>query len=158
MQKIVPFLWYDTQAEEAARFYTSIFKNSKIHGVSHYGEGGPMPAGTVMVVSFEINGQKFNAMNAGPVFKFNESVSFLVECDTQEDIDYYWEKLLAGGGKESQCGWLKDKYGLSWQITPTYLMELHLGKDEAKMSRAFQVMLKMVKIDLKAIKDAAEGK
>jgi predicted 3-demethylubiquinone-9 3-methyltransferase (glyoxalase superfamily) len=158
MQKIVPFLWYDTQAEEAARFYTSIFKNSKIHGISHYAEGGPMPAGTVMVVSFEINGQKFNAMNAGPVFKFNESVSFLVECDTQEDIDYYWEKLLAGGGKESQCGWLKDKYGLSWQITPTYLMELHLGKDEAKMSRAFQVMLKMVKIDLKAIKDAAEGK
>jgi two-component system sensor histidine kinase QseC len=158
MKKIVPFLWYDTQAEEAAKLYTSIFRNSKILSTSHYGEGGPMPAGTVLVVSFELNGQKFNAMNAGPVFKFNESVSFLVECDTQEDIDYYWDSLLAGGGQPSQCGWLKDKFGLSWQITPTIMPDLLTSGDGQKSARVFQAMMTMKKVDLQKLQDAFDGK
>jgi len=123
IQKIKPFLWFDNQAEDAANFYCSIFKDSKILKIARYPEGSPAPAGSVMVVSFQIEGQEFMALNAGPLFKFTEAISFLIACETQEEVDHYWNKLLAGG-QESQCGWLKDKYGLSWQVTPTILSEL----------------------------------
>lgn len=131
MQKITPFLWYDTQAEEAANFYVSIFRNSKILGLTRNGDAAPGPKGSVLVAEFELEGQKFVALNGGPNFKFTEAVSFVVNCETQEEVDYFWEKLLEGG-KESQCGWLKDKYGLSWQITPTILPELLQNKDPEK--------------------------
>ena len=157
MQKITPFLWYDTQAEEAANFYVSIFKNSKVLSLTRYGEAGPGPKGSAMTVEFELEGQKFVALNGGPHFKFTEAVSFVVNCATQEEVDYFWEKLLDGGGKESQCGWLKDKYGLSWQIVPTVLPELLQDKDPEKANRVMQAMMKMVKIDIETLKRAAEG-
>ena len=153
MPKITPFLWFDNNAEEAANFYTSIFKNSKINSVSRYGDAGPGPKGTAMTVGFTLDGQNFTALNGGPIFKFNESVSFVVHCKTQEEVDDYWDKLVAGG-KESQCGWLKDKFGLSWQIVPDALLELIQDKDPAKGQRVMQAMMKMVKIDIQKLKDA----
>ena len=157
MQKIHPMLWFDTQAEEAAKLYVSIFKNSKITGISHYPEGGPTPKGRVMTVSFELEGQQFTALNAGPHFKFNEAISFVVDCKSQEEVDHYWTKLTADGGQPSQCGWLKDKYGLSWQITPAALIELVTDPDKAKAGRAMAAMMQMSKIDIAKIKEAAKG-
>jgi predicted 3-demethylubiquinone-9 3-methyltransferase (glyoxalase superfamily) len=156
--RITPFLWFDTQAEEAARFYTSIFKDSKIGKIARYPEGSPGPAGSVMTVEFEIEGQPFVALNGGPHFKFTEAVSFVVNCETQKEVDGYWNKLLAGGGKPQQCGWLKDKYGLSWQIVPTMLAKLAADKDSAKASRVMQAMMKMVKLDIAQLEEAAAGK
>ena len=161
MQKITPFLWFDDNAEEAVKFYTSIFKNSKIRKMARYGEEGEKiagrPKGSVMTVEFQLEGQQFIALNGGPIFKFTEAISFVVNCETQEEVDYYWEKL-SQGGKEVQCGWLKDKYGLSWQIVPTVLSELLSDKDAAKAQRVMQAMLKMVKLDVKKLKQAAKGK
>jgi len=148
MQKISPFLWFDSNAEEAANFYVSIFKDSKILKIARYGEAGPGPAGSVMVVNFQIEGQDFIALNGGPLFKFTEAISFVINCQTQEEVDHYWNKLTAGGGQESQCGWLKDKYGLSWQVTPTILGELLADKDQKKAQRVMQAMLQMKKIDI----------
>jgi predicted 3-demethylubiquinone-9 3-methyltransferase (glyoxalase superfamily) len=153
MPKITPFLWFENQAEEAAKFYTSIFKNSRITAVARYPEGSPGPAGTVMTVGFDLDGQPFTALNGGPIFKFNESISFVVHCETQEEVDHYWEELLEGG-QESQCGWLKDKYGVSWQIVPDVLIELLQDKDAEKSRRVMQAMLQMKKIDIKALKEA----
>ena len=155
MQKISPFLWFDSNAEEAANFYVSIFKDSKILKIARYGEAGPGPAGSVMVVNFQIEGQDFTALNGGPVFKFTEAISFVISCQTQEEVDHYWNKLTADGGQESQCGWLKDKYGLSWQVTPTILGELLADKDQKKAQRVMQAMLQMKKIDTAALKRAA---
>jgi predicted 3-demethylubiquinone-9 3-methyltransferase (glyoxalase superfamily) len=154
MQKITPFLWFDTQAEEAANLYVSIFKNSKILKIARYGEAGPGPAGSVMIVNFQIEGQEFIALNAGPRFKFTEAISFVINCQTQEEVDHYWNKLTAGGGQESMCGWLKDKFGLSWQVTPTILGELMADKDAKKAQRVMQAMLQMKKIDISALKRA----
>lgn len=156
MQKISPFLWFDTQAEDAANFYCSIFKNSKILKIARYSEGSPGPAGSVMVVNFQVEGQDFMALNAGPLFKFTEAISFVIDCQTQEEVDYFWNKLTANGGQESQCGWLKDKYGLSWQVTPTILGELLADKDPKKAQRVMQAMLQMKKIDIAALKRAAQ--
>lgn len=153
MQKITPFLWFDNQAEEAARFYVSIFKNSKMGNISRYGDAGPGPKGSVMTVSFELDGQPFTALNGGPVFKFTEAISLFVNCESQKEVDELWEKLSAGGGK-GQCGWLKDRYGLSWQIIPSGLMEALSNKDPEKSKRAMQAMLQMTKIDLEQIKNA----
>jgi predicted 3-demethylubiquinone-9 3-methyltransferase (glyoxalase superfamily) len=158
MQQIVPFLWFNNQAEEAVKFYTSVFKDSKIITTSYYGEGGPMPAGTALVVDFELNGMRMNALNGGPAYKFTPAISLYIKCNTQEEIDYYWEKLLSGGGRESQCGWLDDKYGLSWQVAPPLLGELLQDKDKAKANRVMQAMMKMVKIDIQKLKDAYDGK
>jgi predicted 3-demethylubiquinone-9 3-methyltransferase (glyoxalase superfamily) len=155
MQKITPFLWFDNQAEEAAKFYTSIFKNSKIGKIARYGDAGPGPKGSVMIVEFQLEGQVFVALNGGPLFKFTEAISFVVNCNTQAEVDKFWKKLSAGG-KEVQCGWLKDKYGLSWQIVPTVLGELVNDKDAAKSQRVMQAMLKMVKLDIKKLKQAAK--
>ena len=156
-QKITTFLWFDGDAEEAARFYTSIFKNSKILNVSRYPEGSPAPEGSVMTVDFELEGQKFIALNAGPQFEFTEAISLMVTCDNQKEVDYFWERLTADGGEESMCGWLKDKYGLSWQITPTALMELMQDPDPARSKRVMEAMLQMRKIDIAAIERAHEG-
>ncbi len=153
-KKIKTFLWLDGQAEEAAKFYSSIFRNGKIGAIARYPEGSPGPAGSVMTVEFELDGHPFVALNGGPQFKFNESVSFAVECDTQEEIDDYWDKLLAGGGKPQQCGWLKDRYGLSWQVVPAGLGELFSNPKTAQ--RAMQTMLKMVKFDIAKLKEAAK--
>ena len=155
MQKITPFLWFDNQAEEAMRFYTSVFKNSKAGKVTYYGDGAPMPKGTVMTASFELEGTEFTALNGGPIFKFTEAVSFWIACKNQEEVDYYWEKLIAGGGEPSQCGWLKDKFGLSWQVVPTVLIELLNDRDRAKANRVMQAMLTMKKIDIKKLQEAA---
>ena len=155
MHKISPFLWFDSNAEEAANFYVSIFKDSKILKIARYGEAGPAPAGSVMVVNFQIEGQNFIALNGGPLFKFTEAISFVINCQTQEEVDHYWNKLTAGGGQESQCGWLKDKYGLSWQVTPTILGELLADKDQKKAQRVMQAMLQMKKIDIAALQRAA---
>jgi predicted 3-demethylubiquinone-9 3-methyltransferase (glyoxalase superfamily) len=155
MQKISPFLWFDGNAEEAADFYVSLFKGSKILNIARYGEAGPGPAGAVMVVNFQIEGQDFIALNGGPLFKFTEAISFVINCQTQEEVDHYWNRLTAGGGQESQCGWLKDKYGLSWQVTPTILGELLADKDQKKAQRVMQAMLQMKKIDIAALKRAA---
>jgi predicted 3-demethylubiquinone-9 3-methyltransferase (glyoxalase superfamily) len=161
MQKITPFLWFDDQAEEAAKFYASIFKNSKVGKIARYDEAGAKaagrPAGSVMTVKFQLEGQDFTALNGGPEFKFTEAVSFVVNCETQAEVDYYWQKLTAGG-KEVFCGWLRDKFGLSWQIVPTILPELISDKDPAKSQRVMEAMLKMVKLDIKALKDAYAGK
>ncbi len=161
MQKITPFLWFDDQAEEAVKFYTSIFKNSKIGKIARYDEAGEKaagrPAGSVMTIEFQLEGQEFVALNGGPHFQFTEAVSFVVNCETQEEVDYYWEKL-SEEGKEVQCGWLKDKYGLSWQIVPTILGELLSDKDAAKSQRVMQAMLKMVKLDIDKLKAAATGR
>ena len=155
MQKISPFLWFDSNAEEAANFYVAIFKDAKILKVARYGEAGPGPAGSVMVVNFQIEGQDFIALNGGPLFKFTEAISFVISCQTQEEVDRYWNKLTADGGQESQCGWLKDKYGLSWQVTPTILSELLSDQDQKKAQRVMQAMLQMKKIDIAALKRAA---
>jgi predicted 3-demethylubiquinone-9 3-methyltransferase (glyoxalase superfamily) len=161
MQKITPFLWFDTQAEEAANFYTSIFKNSKIVSVARYGDEGAKasgrPKGSAMTVAFELEGQKFVALNGGPHFKFTEAVSFVVNCQTQEEVDHYWEKLSAGGDeKAQQCGWLKDKYGLSWQIVPTAMVEMLQDKDPKKSERVMAALIKMKKLDIKTLKQAYE--
>lgn len=156
IQKITPFLWFDGQAEEAARFYTSVFPNSRITKVARFNEAGPGPAGAVMTVAFELEGQSFIALNGGPLYKFNEAVSFVVNCQTQEEVDTYWEKLSAGG-VEVQCGWLKDKFGLAWQITPTVLPELLSDPDPAKAARAMKAMFGMKKLDIRALREAAES-
>ncbi|HEX7293309.1 MAG TPA: VOC family protein, partial [Solirubrobacterales bacterium] len=135
MQKIKPFLWFDDQAEEAMNFYTSIFKDSKVIGVSRYGEAGPGEPGSVMIAAFEIEGQRFTALNGGPRFKFTEAISFEIDCETQEEVDYLWESLTSGGGEESMCGWLRDKYGLSWQVVPSILGELMADEDREKAKR-----------------------
>jgi predicted 3-demethylubiquinone-9 3-methyltransferase (glyoxalase superfamily) len=161
MQKITPFLWFNNQAEEAVKFYTAIFKNSKIMKVARYGEEGEKiagrPKGSVMTVEFQLEGQQFVALNGGPQFKFTEAISFVVNCKTQAEVDRFWKKLSAGG-KKVQCGWLKDKYGLFWQIVPTVLGELLSDKDAAKSQRVMQAMLKMVKLNIKKLKEAYDGK
>jgi predicted 3-demethylubiquinone-9 3-methyltransferase (glyoxalase superfamily) len=162
MQKITPFLWFNDNAEQAVKFYTSIFRNSKIGKITRYDKAGEKvsgrPAGSVMTVEFRLEGQEFVALNGGPHFKFTEAISFVVNCKTQAEVDKFWKKLSAGG-KEVQCGWLKDKYGLSWQIVPTILVldELLRDKDAAKSQRVMQAMLKMVKLDIKKLKQAAKG-
>ena len=156
MQKITPFLWFDHQAEEAANFYSSLFKNSKVYSVSHYGPGSPMPEGTVMSVSFTLDGQEFMALNGGPVFKFTEAISMFVNCETQSEVDMLWDKLTEGG-EESQCGWLKDKYGLSWQIVPAGLGECIGGPDPEGARRAMQAMLQMKKLDIVKLRQAYAG-
>jgi len=156
MSKITPFLWFDNNAEEAVNFYTSVFKNSKIGTVHRYGDTGPGPKGTVMTASFTIDGLEFTALNGGPVFKFNESISFVVHCKDQAEVDYYWEKLTSNGGQEVECGWLKDKFGLSWQIVPDALFELLGDKDPVKSQKVMKAMLQMKKIDVAKLKQAAE--
>lgn len=158
MQKITPFLWYDHQAEEAANFYTSIFKNSNVLSVVRYGDAGPGPKGSVMTVEFELDGQNFVALNGGPQFKFTEAISLVVNCATQEEVDYFWERLTADGGQEVQCGWLKDKYGLSWQIVPTRVIDLLKDKDSAKSQRVMEAVLQMKKIDISKSEQAYEGR
>jgi predicted 3-demethylubiquinone-9 3-methyltransferase (glyoxalase superfamily) len=163
MQKITPCLWFDKQAEEAVNFYVSIFKNAKTGNITRYGKEGHeihnMPAGTVMTVEFQIEGQDFLALNGGPVFKFNEAISFQVHCKTQEEVDHYWEKLTQGGDKNAQqCGWLKDKYGVSWQIVPTVLPEMLRDKDPKKSERVMKALLQMHKLDIKRLKEAYEQK
>ena len=154
-QKITPFLWFDTQAEEAAQFYTSIFKNSKILDVSRYGDAGPGPKGSVMVVRFQIAGMDVTALNGGPRFTFSEAFSFVVNCDNPKEIDDYWSKLTAGGGQESMCGWLKDKFGFSWQIVPAELGKLISQKDARKANRVMEAMLQMQKLDIAKLQAAA---
>jgi predicted 3-demethylubiquinone-9 3-methyltransferase (glyoxalase superfamily) len=155
-QKITPNLWFDTEAEEAAAFYTSIFKNSRIVFVAHYTEAGPRPAGTVMTVEFELDGQRFVAINGGPQFKFDEAVSFQITCETQDELDYYWDGL-SEGGEEGPCGWLKDRYGLSWQVTPSGMEELFSDPDPERAKRAMEAMLGMKKLDIAALRSAADG-
>jgi predicted 3-demethylubiquinone-9 3-methyltransferase (glyoxalase superfamily) len=162
MQRITPSLWFDDQAEAAAAFYTTIFRNSRIVNISRYGEVGyevhGRPAGTVMAVAFELAGQAFTALNGGPLFRFNEAISFQVHCETQEDVDYYWEKLSAGGDdKAQQCGWLKDKYGVSWQVVPGILLEMIGDPDPEKSQRAMAAMLQLKKIDIEALRRAYAG-
>jgi predicted 3-demethylubiquinone-9 3-methyltransferase (glyoxalase superfamily) len=156
MQKITPFLWFNDQAEEAANFYTSLFKDSKMGKIARYPEGSPGPAGKVMTVEFELFGQKFLALNGGPQFKFTEAISFVVSCESQEELDKYWDALLEGGSAQA-CGWLKDRFGLSWQITPAIMGELMSGKDKEKSQRVMQAMMKMVKLDIATLKRAYEG-
>jgi len=164
MQKITPFLWFEGEAEDAAKFYTSIFKDSKIGRILRYGEevakvsASGRPAGSVLTIEFEIEGQKFVALNGGPQFQFNESVSFVVNCEAQKEVDYYWEKLIADGGQESACGWLKDKFGVSWQITPTVLIDMLHDKDAEKAERVMHAMLQMKKIDVAKLNAAYDGK
>lgn len=155
-QKITPNLWFDTEAEEAAEFYTSVFENSRIVNVTRYTEAGPRAAGMVMTVDFELEGQRFTGINGGPEFKFDEAVSLLVHCETQDEVDYYWEKL-SEGGEESQCGWLKDRYGLSWQVVPTGMEELFADSDPQRAERAMNAMLGMRKLDIEALRRAADG-
>jgi predicted 3-demethylubiquinone-9 3-methyltransferase (glyoxalase superfamily) len=155
LQKIMPFLWFEHQAEEAAKFYASIFPNSKITKLTRYGAAGPGPTGSVMTVAFQLEEQSFVALNGGPHFKFTEAISFVVNCETQEEVDFFWEKLTAGGA-EVQCGWLKDKFGLSWQIVPTTLPELLTNPDPKKSQAAMKAMMAMKKIDIGALKAAAE--
>jgi len=157
MQRITPCLWFDGRAEEAMEFYTSVFKGSKVGKIARYGEAGPGKPGTVMTVRFEIEGQEFMGLNGGPQFQFSPAVSFVIPCKTQKKIDYYWEKLLEGG-EPSQCGWLTDKFGLSWQVVPTVLPKLLKDKDQDKAQRVMAAMLRMVKLDIKTLKDAAKGR
>lgn len=156
MQKITPFLWFTDDAEQAAEFYVSIFKGSKITSVNRYGEGGPLPKGTAMVVSFELEGQQFSALNGGKGPTFSEAISFSVSCETQEEVDHFWDKL-SEGGKTQQCGWLKDRYGVSWQIIPTALPRLMSDPDPVKAQRVMMAMLQMVKIDIAALEKAYKG-
>ncbi|NOT74983.1 MAG: VOC family protein [Cyclobacteriaceae bacterium] len=163
IQKITPNLWFEKQAEEAAKYYVSIFKNSKLGRISYYSKAGydqhKMPEGSVMTVEFEIEGQKFLALNGGPLFKFNESISFIVSCKNQEEIDYYWDKLTPGGDKDSQqCGWLKDKFGLSWQVSPAILDEMMADKDQKKVDRVTEAFMKMKKMNIAKLEDAFNGK
>jgi predicted 3-demethylubiquinone-9 3-methyltransferase (glyoxalase superfamily) len=155
IQKIIPFLWFNTEAEEAAKFYTSIFKNSKILQTTRYGDGMPLPKGNVMTVHFELDGQQMIALNGGPQFKFTEAISLVVNCEDQKELDYFWEKL-SKGGQEVQCGWLKDKYGLSWQIVPAELAEL-IGGDQKKSEKVMQAVVRMVKLDIAAMKKARDS-
>jgi predicted 3-demethylubiquinone-9 3-methyltransferase (glyoxalase superfamily) len=161
-QKITPCLWFDTEAEDAAKFYCSIFENSKIEQVSRYVDAGQeihgKKAGSVMVVAFNLEGQKFVALNGGPQFKFDEAISFQISCRTQKEVDYFWSKLTAEGGKEGPCGWLKDKFGLSWQVVPTSLIDMMLDKDANKLARVTNAFLKMKKFDIEALKRAYDGK
>ncbi len=162
IQKITPFLWFDDRAEEAAKFYTSIFRNSKIDNITRHSEVGQeihgKPPGSLQTVTFELDGQKFTALNGGPMFKFNEAISFQVDCETQEEVDYYWDKLSEGGDeKAQQCGWLKDKYGASWQIVPRILVEMLSDHDSGKSQRAMAAMLQMKKIDINALRQAYAG-
>ncbi len=158
MQKITPFLWFDTQAEAAANFYTSVFANSKVTNVQRYGDAGPAPAGTVMTVQFVLDGVEFTALNGGPIYaSFTEAISLQVDCQGQAEVDDLWAKLTADGGEESQCGWLKDKYGLSWQIVPRELLDLIGDPDPGRANRAMQAMMPMSKIEIKAIQDAADA-
>ena len=163
MQKITPNLWFDKQAGDAVKFYTSVFKDSRILNTSYFGKEGfeihQMPEGTVMTVEFELKGQKFLALNGGPIFKFNEAISFVVDCEDQEEVDYYWEKLTEGGDKNAQqCGWLKDKHGLSWQIVPAILSKLITDKDKERAGRVMNAMLQMKKIDIAGLQRAYDGK
>ena len=155
-QRITPNLWFDTEAEEAADFYTSVFKKSRIVGVTHYPEDAPREAGMVMTVEFELDGQRLVAINGGPEFKFDEAISLQINCDTQEEIDYYWDRLT-DGGEEGPCGWLKDRYGLSWQVTPTGIEEIFGDADPERARRAMEAMLKMSKFDIEAMRRAADG-
>jgi predicted 3-demethylubiquinone-9 3-methyltransferase (glyoxalase superfamily) len=155
-QKLTPNLWFDTEAEEAAAFYISVFDNSRIVYVTHYPEGAPGPAGTVMTVEFELDGQRFVAINGGPQFTFDEAVSFQINCESQDEVDHYWERL-SEGGEEGPCGWLKDRYGLSWQVVPTGMEELFTDPDPERAQRAMQAMLKMGKLDIAALRSAADG-
>lgn len=155
-QKIVPNLWFDTEAEEAAGFYTSVFKDSRIVNVTHYTEAGPRAAGMVMTVEFELDGQRFIGINGGAQFSFDEAVSFAIECEDQDEVDYYWERL-SEGGEEGQCGWLKDRYGLSWQVVPTGMEELFADPDKGRAERAMKAMLAMGKLDIAALRSAADG-
>lgn len=161
-QKIEPHLWFETRAEEAARFYVSVFDNSEIGRILHYTDEGQdihgMPAGSVMTIEFMIEGQKFTALNGGPVFKFTEAISFIINCETQEEIDYYWEQLTANGGEESMCGWLKDKFGVSWQVVPIVLTEMMADPDMDKVKRMTHAMFTMKKLDIEILKQAFEGK
>ena len=157
-QKIKTYLWFDHQAEEAANLYTSIFENSKVLNVARYGDAGPGPKGTAMTVNFQLDGQEFIALNGGPAFKFTEAISLLVDCETQEEVDRLWNKLTADGGEESMCGWLKDKFGLSWQIIPTALFRLMSDPDPDKSKRVMQAMLQMKKIDVPTLERAHAGK
>ena len=156
MKRITPCLWFDGSAEEAANLYVSIFKNAKITEISRYGDAGPLPKGTVLTVAFELDGQPFTALNGGPQYKFTEAVSFQIYCDTQEEVDHYWDKLVAGGS-EQPCGWLKDKFGLSWQVVPNRLIELIQSSDAAKSQRVMEAMFKMKKIDIATIEAAARA-
>ena len=158
MQKITTYLWFDDNAEEAMKFYTSLFKNSKILSTSRYPEGSPGKPGTLMTGSFQLEGQEFMALNGGPQFPFTEAISLLVNCENQQEVDELWAKLIADGGQESQCGWLKDKFGVSWQIIPRQLSEMIGDKDPAKAKRAVDAMLKMNKIDIKALERARDGR
>jgi predicted 3-demethylubiquinone-9 3-methyltransferase (glyoxalase superfamily) len=155
MQGITPCLWFDGKAEQAVNFYSTVFKNSKIADVTHYGDAGPGPKGSVMSVTFELDGQEFIALNGGPMFTFSPAISFFVKCETQEELDQYWEKLSAGGEKQ-RCGWLKDKYGVTWQIVPTILGQLLGDKDAGKSTRVMNAMLKMNKLDIAGLKRASE--
>ena len=156
-QKITPFLWFDHQAEEAASFYVSLFEGSRVVTVSRYGEGGPGPKGSAMVVEFELAGQRYQALNGGPVFKFTEAISLSVSCDSQAEVDRLWEKLTANGGQESQCGWLKDRFGLSWQIVPNRFLELMQDPDPKKSGAVMAAMMKMKKFDIAALERAHAG-
>lgn len=160
MQKITPFFWFDTQAEEAANYYVSIFKNAKVTEVTRYNEESSKvsgrPAGSAMTVAFELNGQQFVALNGGPQFTFSEAISFVIHCETQEEIDHYWNKLTADGGEEGQCGWLKDKYGVSWQVVPTNLGELLGGQDPVQSQKAMHAMLQMKKLDMNKLQAARD--
>jgi predicted 3-demethylubiquinone-9 3-methyltransferase (glyoxalase superfamily) len=155
-QKIVPNLWFDTEAEEAANFYTSVFDDSRIVNVTHYTEAGPREAGMVMTVEFELEGERFVGINGGSEFKFDEAVSFAIECETQDEVDYFWEKL-SEGGEEGQCGWLKDRFGLSWQVVPTGMEELFADPDKSRAERAMKAMLGMRKLDVEALRQAADA-
>jgi predicted 3-demethylubiquinone-9 3-methyltransferase (glyoxalase superfamily) len=155
-QKITPNLWFDNEAEEAASFYTSVFKNSRVLNVARYSEAGPRPAGTVMTVEWELDGQRFVGINGGPQFKFDEAVSFQIDCEDQDEVDYYWEKLTEGG-EESQCGWLKDRFGLSWQVVPQGMGELFSDPDPQRAERAMKAMLQMRKLDIEELRRAADG-
>jgi predicted 3-demethylubiquinone-9 3-methyltransferase (glyoxalase superfamily) len=157
MQRITTFLWFDKEAEEAAKFYCSVFKSSKILGITRHLEGSGAAKGEVLTVQFRLGDQEYVALNGGPHFKFTEAISLMINCKDQKEVDYYWEKLLAGGGQESACGWLKDKYGLSWQVTPTILLEMVSDKDRKKAQRAFDAMLQMRKIDIPKLKEAYKG-
>ncbi len=157
MPKISPFLWFDSQAEEAATLYTSIFPNSKILALARYGDAGPGPKGSVMTVQFQLDGQEIIALNGGPMYKFTEAISLSVDCKSQEEVDRYWTKLTGDGGQEGPCGWLKDKFGLSWQITPAILGQLLSDTDRKKAARVMEAMMKMKKIDIASLKRAYEG-
>ena len=157
MKKINPFLWFDSEAEQAAKFYVRIFKNSRVGKITHYDEDGPGPKGSVMTVEFTLDKVDFVALNGGPQFKFTEAISFSVNCETQDEIDYFWEKLSADGGSTGQCGWLKDKFGLSWQVTPVFLGDMLADRDTEKANRIMKAIMEMDKIDIAALEKAAMG-